>query len=62
MNYFRHQNYKNGHTKKNRHKEQTKSRLLELERDFKPINISIYHMDEFEGKVTKNKRWFARNI
>ena len=48
--------------RRNRHKEQTKSSLLELEKDFKPINVSIDHMDKFEGKVIKNKRWFARNI
>ena len=48
--------------RRNRHKEQTKSSLLELEKDFKPINVSIDHMDKFEGKVIKNKRWFTRNI
>ena len=41
MDHLRHQKYKS---------KQLKNSTLELENNFKPINISINHMDKFEKK------------
>ena len=41
MDHLRHQKYKN---------KQLKNNTLELEKNFKPINISLYYMDNFAKK------------
>ena len=51
MNRLRDQKYKN---------KQLKNSTLELENYFKPINISINHMDKFEKKELINKRTFTK--
>ena len=45
MDHLRHQKYKN----------------KRLENNFKPINISINEMDEFEKKELTKKRTFTKN-
>ena len=53
MDHLRHQKYKN---------KQLKNSSLELENNFKPINISTNNMDKFEKikELTKN-RTLAKN-
>ena len=53
MNHLRHQKYEN---------KQLKNNTLELEDNFKPINISINNMDKFEKKELTKKRTFTKNI
>ena len=52
MDHLRHQKYKN---------KQLKNSALELENDFKSINISINDMDKFEKKELTKKRTFTKN-
>ena len=51
MDYLRHQKYKN---------KQLKSSTLELESNFKPINISINDMNTFEKKELARKGKFTK--
>ena len=52
MDHLRHQKYKN---------KQLKNSTLELENNFKPINISVNDMDKFEIKELVKKRTFTKN-
>ena len=52
MDHLRHQKYKN---------KQLKNSILELENNFKPINISINDMNKFEKKELTKKRAFTKN-
>ena len=52
MDHLRHQKYKI---------KQLKNSALELENDFKSINISINDMDKFEKKELTKKRTFTKN-
>ena len=51
MDHLRHQKYKN---------KQLKNSTLELENNFKPINICINDMDKFEKKELTKKRTFTK--
>ena len=48
------------HQKKNKSK-QLKNSTLQLDNNFKPINISITDMDKFEKKKLTKKRTFTKN-
>ena len=52
MDHLRHQKYKNNRLKKS---------IFEIENNFKPINISINYLDEFEKKELAKKRTFTKN-
>ena len=52
MDHLRHQKYK---------KKQLNSSTLELENNFKSINISINGMDKFEKQELTKKRIFTKN-
>ena len=52
MDHLRHQKYK---------KKQLNSSTLELENNFKSINISINGMDKFEKQELTKKRTFMKN-
>ena len=64
MNHLRHQNYKSErlktkHKKKNRFPK-LKKNPLKLEKDFKPINVSVDDMDKFEEQEITKKRTFLK--
>ena len=60
MNHLRHQKYKKKQQLNNTRALNVKSSPLELEKDFKPINVSINDMEKFEKEELTKKRTFAK--